>query len=160
MPATCAKDTDFDGVPRTDTTEAATSRSSGAASSMWAAMATTFSRSVVAADWAAPPRMTALRLPPVPGPYGVSPPWRRTTSSCRTPEVVGHHLGDGGLEAVAVATAAHEDLNLAGHVDAHGGLLGSPGAETTADGSTNKLSPRPEQTALAARRRLLGPEGV
>ena len=60
--------TDFDGVPRTDTTLSAISRSSGAASIMWAATARTFSRTATVASRAAPPATTAVRLPPVPGP--------------------------------------------------------------------------------------------
>ena len=43
-PATCCTGTDLVGVPFTDTVPSATSRSSGDASSRWAAMATTLSR--------------------------------------------------------------------------------------------------------------------
>ena len=66
--ATSAKWRPRVGVPRTDTRELATSRSSGAASRACAAIRTTLSRSSLAAACAAPPAITALRLPPVPGP--------------------------------------------------------------------------------------------
>jgi hypothetical protein len=68
--ATSAIVTDFDGVPFTDTVLSTTSRSSLLASSMWAAIATTFSRSDSLALRAAPPATTAVRLPPLPGPKG------------------------------------------------------------------------------------------
>ena len=69
--ATSLSVTDFDGVPRTDTTLSEISRSSGDASIMWAAIASTLSRTATVASRAAPPATTAVRLPPVPGPYGV-----------------------------------------------------------------------------------------
>ena len=69
--ATSESVTDFDGVPRTDTTPSAISRSSGEASIMWAAMFITLSRTATVASRVAPPATTAVRLPPVPGPYGV-----------------------------------------------------------------------------------------
>ena len=79
--------TDFDGVPRTDTTPSVISRSSGDASIMCAAMFITFSRTATVASRAAPPATTAVRLPPVPGPYGVERESACTmvTSSYATP---------------------------------------------------------------------------
>jgi hypothetical protein len=66
---------------------ALTSRSSGAASSAWAAIASIFARTVAAASVAAPLTSTALRLPPVPGPDGVASvsPWMTVTTSMSTP---------------------------------------------------------------------------
>ena len=93
------------GVPRTDTTPASISRSSGAASIECAAISKIFSRHlhrrVVAR---APLASTAVRLPPVPPPNGAAP-----VSPCDEHDVVdvdaervGHHLRHRGLEALAV----------------------------------------------------------
>ena len=68
MAATWASVIDAAGVPLTEITPSATSRSSAEASIRWAAMATTLSRTPEAADRAALPAMTAERLPPVPNP--------------------------------------------------------------------------------------------
>ena len=81
--ATSFSVTDLVGVPLTNTVPASMSRSSGAASSEWAATASTFSRTASVASLAAPPATTAVRLPPVPGPYGVDcvSAWTTVTSS-------------------------------------------------------------------------------
>ena len=81
--------TDRTGVPLTNTVPASMSRSSCAASSEWAATANTFSRTASVASRAAPPATTAVRLPPVPGPYGVDcvSAWTIVTSSKSTPRL-------------------------------------------------------------------------
>ena len=68
-----------DGVPRTATRPFSISRSSGEASIACAATASTLSRTARVAERAAPPAMTAVRLPPVPPPYGVD-----CVSACTT----------------------------------------------------------------------------
>ena len=75
------------GVPRTVARLPASSMSSGAASSLCAAMATMRSRSVDAVAAMAPAIIEPLRLPPVPRPNGVTAvsPWIVCTSSMSTP---------------------------------------------------------------------------
>ena len=76
-----------DGVPRTLARPSASSMSSGAASSLWAAMATMRSRRTAAVSRTAPAVIDPLRLPPVPAPKGVTAvsPWIVVTSSMSTP---------------------------------------------------------------------------
>jgi hypothetical protein len=61
--------------------------SSGAASSLWAAMATMRSRSPDAVSATAPASIGPLRLPPVPAPNGVTAvsPWTVCTSAMSAP---------------------------------------------------------------------------
>ncbi len=66
--ATSRNEIDFVGVPRTDTVLSTISRSSGDASIACAATWSTLSRTASVASRAAPPAITAVRLPPVPGP--------------------------------------------------------------------------------------------
>ena len=75
------------GVPRTVARPWASSMSSGAASSLWAAMATMRSRRIAAVSPMAPAIIEPLRLPPVPRPNGVTAvsPWMVLTSSMSTP---------------------------------------------------------------------------
>ena len=43
--------------------------------------------------------------------------------------MVGDHLGNGGFQAMAVATGAHQHLDPTGDVHAHDGLFGGPATE-------------------------------
>ena len=97
------------------------SRSSAAASSRWAAIVEDLGRAPRGGRvGAAPPRITALRLPPVPGPNGADAvsPWMTRDVVDVDAEVVGDHLGHRRLEALAVAAAAHQGLHLAVGADA------------------------------------------
>ena len=128
--ATCCTGTDFVGVPLTDTTPSATSRSSGDASSRCAAMATTFSRSRSDASVTAWPIIGPLRLPPVPGAErrAVGVALAHGDVVVVDPEVLGHELRGRRLESLAVRAGTDEHVDAPVGVHAHvGGLVGVRG---------------------------------
>ena len=97
---------------------------------------------------AAPLTSTALRLPPVPGPDGVP---QRVALDDRDDvdvhaELVRHHLGNGRLDALAVAGAAHERLHFTVDPDADDGRF----AGQAAHGDAGRLYVQPEPDAEQA----------
>ena len=135
--ATCCTGTDLVGVPCTDTTPSATSRSSGAASSRCAAMATTFSRSMIEASVTACADHRAAAAPAGAGAE------RRALGVALVhgdvvevdAEVLGDELRGGRLEALAVraGTDVHVDAPVGVHADVRGlvGVAATPGCGST-----------------------------
>ena len=128
--ATCCTGTDFVGVPFTDTTPSATSRSSGAASSRCAAMAKTFSRSRIVASVTACADHRAAAAPAGAGAerrrFGVALMHGDVVEV--DAEVLGDELRGGGLEALAVRAGADVHVDAAVGVHAHvRGLVGVRG---------------------------------
>ena len=119
------------GVPTTWTRPSTISRSSGDASSWFATIASMRARTSCAAGRAAVPAITALRLPPVPGPNGVV-----SVSPCKTrtcvevdAELVGDDLGDRRLEALAVTRGAVHDVDPSVRADPYRRGIGGHPAE-------------------------------
>src|SRR6478609_3583150 len=138
MRATSVIDVALVGVPTTEIRPRSISRSSTAASRWWAAISSTLSRTRPAAELAAPLRITALRLPPVPGPNGADAvsPWMTVTSSTSTPR-------RSATTWATVVSAAHQRLNLAVDADADD----RPLAGHVAHGDARWLDVQPEPDA-------------
>ena len=71
---------------------------------------------------------------------------------------VGHDLGDRGLQALAVAAAAHQRLDLSVDPDADDGGLARQAAHGNAGWLDVQPEADPEHPALLPRLRLLGPQ--
>ena len=113
--------------PRTLARLSASSMSSGAASSLCAAIATMRSRRIAAVSRTAPAVIEPLRLPPVPAPKPVTAvsPWMVRDVVDVDAERVGGELDDGGLDAVPGRAAGDVDVDLARRLDADRRRLGA-----------------------------------
>ena len=151
------------GVPRTETRPSSTSRSSGAASSRWAAISSTWSRTSSDAARAAPPATTAVRLPPVPGTEGCARgvALHHDHVVQRHAEVLGDDLRHRRLDALAVRARPEQHRHRAARLDAHRRALHADRACRHARRLHVEPDPDPEQPAFVLERAsLLGPEGV